>query len=293
MLTLLRRHLFAAIVILTVVSVLIFRRAGIDAELWDAYTYFGGALLLFAAEQFIPRDRSWNYVEKGKGFKYRNAALDLFFLFGVDPLSVAARLFVAVWLAGRIGRVIVAPRMSALPAVVQIVLLTLAADGLRYWIHRMQHRVSWLWRFHALHHMPSRLVAISASRTHPIDDLFTYVPETILFLLLGFSVEVVAGFYCFAWVIALISHANVDLEPNGCFARVLMHPRYHLAHHTLQGASSPTFNFAEITTLWDRLFGTFKNESLGNEFKAGVESEAPRSIGRELFGSFYLSVRRL
>jgi len=291
--TLLRQHLFVATVLATVAAVLIFQRCGMDAELWGAYTYLGGAALLFAAEQFIPRDRSWNYAGGGQGFRYKNAAVDLFFMFGVDPLSVAARLFVAVWIADRIGKLFSIPRVSSLPAVAQIVLLTVGADGLRYGIHRLQHRNAWLWRFHALHHMPVNLVAISASRTHPFDDLITYVPETILFLLLGFSISVVSGFYCVVWVIALISHANVDIAPDGWFARLLMHPRYHVAHHALQSGSEPTYNFAEITTLWDRVFRTFRNAPLAGDFKVGVTSKESRGLGRELFGSFYLSVRHL
>jgi sterol desaturase/sphingolipid hydroxylase (fatty acid hydroxylase superfamily) len=290
---LLRRYLFDVFVVLTVAAVLIFRRVGMDAELWGAYTYLGGAALLFIAEQFIPRDRSWNYADKGRPIRYKNAAVDLFFLFGVDPWSVTIRLFVALWVVGYMGHVLPIHKASSLPVLAQIALLTLVADFLRYWVHRLQHRIAWLWRFHALHHMPVSLTAISTSRTHPVDDLFTYVPETIFFLLLGFSVEVVSGFYCVVWVIALVSHANVDIAPNGWLARVLMHPRYHVLHHALQSGSEPTFNFAEITTLWDRLFGTFKSEPLPSDFKVGVMSPEPRSLGRELFGSLYLSVSRL
>jgi sterol desaturase/sphingolipid hydroxylase (fatty acid hydroxylase superfamily) len=199
----------------------------------------------FIAEQIIPRDKTWNYAGRGRRFRYRNATVDLIFLFGIDPWSVAIRLFVAIWVVGHIGNLLSIPTMSSLPVLMQIVLLTLFADGLRYWIHRLQHRTAWLWRFHALHHMPVNPVAVSTSRTHPFDDLITYMPETILFLLLGFSVDVVSGFYCVVWVIALISHANVDIAPGGWIAGILMHPRYHLAHHAQQSGEEPTFNFGE------------------------------------------------
>ena len=291
--TLLRQHLFVAMVVSAVAAVLIFRQVGIDAELWDAYTYFGGAALLFIAEQIIPRDKSWNYADTGRNFRYKNAIVDLIFLFSVDPWRVAARLFLAVWVIGHIGKVLSIPAMSSLPVLTQILLLTFVADGLRYWIHRLQHRTAWLWRFHALHHIPVNLIAVSTSRTHPFDDLITYVPETVLFLLLGFSVEVVSGFYCVVWVIALISHANVDIAPDGWIAGILMHPGYHLVHHILQSGAEPTFNFGEITTVWDRIFGTFRNVPLGNDFSVGVMSAEPRSLRRELFGSFYLPIRHL
>jgi len=280
-------------VVSTVAAVLIFRRVGIDAESWGAYTYFGAAALLFTAEQIIPRNASWNYAGRGRNFRYRNAIVDLIFLFGIDPCSVAVRLFVAIWVVGRIGKVLSIPTMSSLPVMAEIVLLTLVADGLRYCIHRLQHRTAWLWRFHALHHMPVNLVAVSTSRTHPFDDLIIYVPETILFLLLGFSVDVVSGFYCVVWVISLISHANVDIAPDGWIAGLLMHPRYHLVHHELQSGTERTFNFGEITTVWDRVFGTFRNAPLSKDFRVGVMSGEPRTLHRELLGSFYLPIHGL
>lgn len=288
-----RRHLFAALIIVTIASVLLFRWAGMDPELWGAYTYLGGGIVLFTAEQIIPRNGSWNYVEKGRKFKFRNAAIDLTFFLGIDSWSVAVRLFVAIWVVRHVGKILAMPSLSSVPVLVQIVGLTLLADGFRYAVHRLQHRTSWLWRFHALHHMPENLVAISASRTHPFDDLVTYVPETVAFLLLGFSPDAVSGFYCVVWVIALVSHANVDIAPDGWLSQIVMHPRFHLAHHELQSGSDPTYNFAEITTLWDRVFGTFRNAPLAEDFRVGVAAPEPRSLGRELFGSLYLPVNRL
>src|SRR5262249_46305085 len=74
----------------------------------------------------------------------------------------------AVWVVGHIGKVLSIHAMSSLPVLTQILLLTFVADGLRYWIHRLQHRTAWLWRFHALHHIPVNLIAVSTSRTHSL-----------------------------------------------------------------------------------------------------------------------------
>src|SRR5262245_39746061 len=64
--TLLRQNLFVAMVVSTVAAVLIFRRVGIHAESWDAYTYFGATALLFIAEQIIPRNASWLRRQRSK-----------------------------------------------------------------------------------------------------------------------------------------------------------------------------------------------------------------------------------
>jgi len=40
-------------------------------------------------------------------------------------------------------------------------------------------------------------------------------------------------------------------------------------------------------------YGTFRNVPLGNDFRVGVMSAEPRSLRRELSGSFYLPIRHL
>src|SRR5262245_43526603 len=52
----------------------------------------------------------------------------------------------------------------AWPLAVQALVLVVVADGLGYWQHRLEHRVAWLWRFHALHHDVERLHVIKSAR---------------------------------------------------------------------------------------------------------------------------------
>jgi sterol desaturase/sphingolipid hydroxylase (fatty acid hydroxylase superfamily) len=42
-----------------------------------------------------------------------------------------------------------------------------------YWGHRLQHRVGFLWRFHAVHHSSEHLDWLAAFREHPLDTLYT------------------------------------------------------------------------------------------------------------------------
>ena len=56
-----------------------------------------------------------------------------------------------------------------LPVAVQAVLMLLAADFLRYWLHRTFHTYTFMWRYHAVHHSPHRLYWLNVGRFHPIE----------------------------------------------------------------------------------------------------------------------------
>ena len=45
----------------------------------------------------------------------------------------------------------------------------LALDFLRYWLHRLHHRVPFFWQFHRVHHSSEHLNATSGLRMHAFD----------------------------------------------------------------------------------------------------------------------------
>src|SRR4029450_4616162 len=67
-------------------------------------------------------------------------------LLTLATLTPAAILFAWAQLAS------VRTTLAALPLVVQVPALLLAADFTQYWVHRAFHRSRWLWPFHAIHH---------------------------------------------------------------------------------------------------------------------------------------------
>ena len=168
----------------------------------------------------------------------------------------------------------------------------MVVDLVRYWIHRWMHQVPWLWRFHSMHHMPERLGAMSAARGNPIDDLIIYSPELIVLFALGFDRQVIFGLYSVIWVMTLIIHSNVEFTEAG-LSRVFQQQKYHLIHHAYNDGQSPTYNFSEILTLWDRVFGTFRNDPVGLDHRTGVVRDQPRGWFREFFGWTYLPIGRL
>ena len=129
------------------------------------------------------------------------------------------------------------------------------ADFFYYWMHRAQHRISWLWRFHSVHHSVTEMSAIN-SYHHVAEDLFQYVAVTVpLALLLG----VASGPVPWLLIVVLNSHtyfihssARVNIGP---LRYLFTDNRLHRIHHS-QEARHLNRNFATTTPLWDVVFGT-------------------------------------
>ncbi len=138
------------------------------------------------------------------------------------------------------------------------VLVFVAIDFAFYWFHRSAHVVNLLWGSHVVHHSSEDFNLSVGLRHSSIENLFSalfYLPLAFfgvpceMFLLC----YVLNLFYMF-WV-----HTElIDRLPRW-FEFVFSTPSHHREHH----ARDPKYidrNFGGTFILWDRLFGTFRQE---------------------------------
>jgi sterol desaturase/sphingolipid hydroxylase (fatty acid hydroxylase superfamily) len=144
-------------------------------------------------------------------------------------------------------------RMAALPFAVQFLAILLLTDLVQYWVHRLFHRVSWLWRFHELHHSTDAMDWLAGSRLHLVDVAVTRGLTYVPIYLFGFSEAALFAYVVFVSVQATFIHANVRWK-FGPLRWVLTTPQFHHWHH---GAEAIDKNFAVHLPLLDWLFGTF------------------------------------
>ena len=140
------------------------------------------------------------------------------------------------------------------PVVVQVCLMLLAADFLRYWLHRAFHRFAFMWRYHAVHHSPHRLYWLNVGRFHPIEKAVQFALDTLPFALLGVSTDVLAAYFVFYAVNGFFQHSNCDVRL-GPLNYVVSGPELHRWHHSELARESDT-NFGNNLIVWDLLFGT-------------------------------------
>ncbi|MBL7543322.1 MAG: sterol desaturase family protein [Bdellovibrionaceae bacterium] len=287
----LKNHLFLWLVLLVVGADTLLWYFKFSPGQWIEYTYNGAALILILFELLIPRNSSWNLITCN-GIKFRETIVEAFFFFWSGFFASTVTYAFSDWAADHIRSYLHITSQVSVHWIFQGLMIVFGIDLLRYWLHRWMHKNPFLWRFHALHHMPERLGTLTSTRTHPVDDFILYVPELIFLFTLGFDRVVVASLYSVIWVISLVKHSNIEF-PATVFSRHFQLPRYHLIHHNYQDDKSPTYNFSEVLTFWDKVFGTYKDHPIQTTHRVGVASEKPRSFLREFFGWLVLPVQRM
>lgn len=188
-----------------------------------------------------------------------------------NGLVLVALLYFGRWLDSVIPHPFRA-RVAAQPWWLQVVEVVFLSDLLIYWGHRLQHRVGFLWRFHAVHHSAEHLDWLAAHREHPLDTIYTVGLINLPALVLGFPLETIAGLIAFRGIWAIYIHSNVRL-PIGPLRMLIGAPELHHWHHDRDRSAG---NYANISPLMDVLFGTYRCPNHEPE-AFGLTEPGPRS----------------
>ncbi|HEY5926479.1 MAG TPA: sterol desaturase family protein [Kofleriaceae bacterium] len=130
-----------------------------------------------------------------------------------------------------------------------------ASELIIYWVHRLHHRVSFLWRWiHQLHHSAERVDVFGSAYFHPFEIIEGTVVGVVFFnVVLGLAPE--AALLAALWQAfnGVFQHANIRTPT--WLGYFVQRPEAHAIHHE-RGVHD--FNYANLP-VWDILFGTFRN----------------------------------
>lgn len=220
------------------------------AAAYVAVTLAAGAVTFF--EFVIPYDRAW----QPRWIEVKN---DLIFMVAIQMvLPQLLGLFVALTLLDTLEPVALPMAQlwpHALPVWLQVALLLLVAELLRYPLHVAAHNTKTLWRLHAVHHSPKKLYWLNVGRFHPVEKALQYTLDTLPFILVGVSAEVVALSFVFYAVNGFYQHSNVDVR-YGPLNYLVSGPELHRWHHSKQIDESNR-NYGNNLIVWDLVFGTW------------------------------------
>jgi sterol desaturase/sphingolipid hydroxylase (fatty acid hydroxylase superfamily) len=214
-----------------------------------------GLSLLFLFAVFRPLELAFP-AKPGQPVLRRAWAADLAFLLGQYLLwnglvfwcLVHFRAALTGWVPPDFARAV-----ASQPFWLQVLEVILLSDFFVYWGHRLQHRVEFLWRFHAVHHSAEHLDWLAAHREHPLDTIYTVTLINLPAFVLGFPLDALAGFIAFRGVWAVYIHSNVRL-PLGPLRVLLGAPELHHWHHARDRDAG---NYGNLCPLMDVLFGTY------------------------------------
>lgn len=249
-----------------------------------ALLFSSGLSFLFLCLVFRPLEMAYP-AKKHQQFFRREWTTDLCFFLGQYLLWGAAVLWVLTRFGGLLGTLVPATlreSVASQPWWLQAVEVMLLSDLFVYWGHRFQHRVGFLWRFHAIHHSAEHLDWLAAHREHPIDTVYTMGLINLPVFILGFPIETLAGLIAFRGIWAIYIHSNVRLPLPGWMRVVIGAPELHHWHHDRERDAG---NYANLSPLMDWIFGTYRCPDHEPE-SFGIREPIPRSYLGQMIHPF-------
>lgn len=135
----------------------------------------------------------------------------------------------------------------------------IALDFSGYWVHRIAHKVNFFWNNHIIHHSSEDFNLACALR----QSISVYVRIFTVFLLpaalLGVPPQVI-GIVAPLHLFAQFWYHTRHIGRMGFLEKIIVTPSHHRVHHAI----NPEYidkNFGQILIIWDKWFGTFKEES--------------------------------
>jgi len=173
------------------------------------------------------------------------------------------------------------------PSFLTFLLLFVLADFCMYINHFAQHKLRWFWAVHVTHHSSEHMNLSTALRQNFLNALNgNWILMWLPLALIGFDKD---------WILIAIE-ANLFYQffmhteavgRLGWFEKVFNTPSHHRVHH----GSNPQQidrNFGGVLIIWDKLFGTFRDESEAGEIKYGVTRMPEKPLN-----PFYIQVYEL
>jgi len=137
------------------------------------------------------------------------------------------------------------------PGWLLIPLTVVAMDGANWLAHYADHKLGFLWRFHALHHSQEELSVLTSFRAHPLMHttgfILAAIPVVVLMPTRAIAPVVITIYVC----VGTLQHANLRWT-FGPVGRVVVSPAYHRLHHA---TDIQRLNLGVVLTIWDVLAG--------------------------------------
>jgi sterol desaturase/sphingolipid hydroxylase (fatty acid hydroxylase superfamily) len=138
----------------------------------------------------------------------------------------------------------------------------LLLDLIRYLVHRCEHAVPFLWRFHALHHSDPDVDVTTSVRHHPVEYLFASAAYWVAVIVLDIPAIVVLSHGLAVFGTSAVQHGNIRLPERleRYLQPVLITTDLHRVHHSVVFEQANA-NYGSVFSIWDRLFGTYTSLS--------------------------------
>lgn len=240
---------YPAVLTASMVLAVALLRQGLMAELVSVAAFLFALATVFALERLMPRSRPPSTRTMLSDSVYLVMAA------GVQRVVVGVLSTVWLGLTVRLGSL--AAPSGDVPLAERVLAgasALLLADLAKYWLHRISHERPGWWRFHAAHHAPRSVYSLNGVRIHPVNLAWNLAADTLAALALGLDGATLALVASFRGVVAVLQHADLELNQRG-LNWVFSTPDLHRFHHSTTLGEGNT-NYGSTFIVWDVVFGT-------------------------------------
>ncbi len=200
-----------------------------------------------------------------------------FFLFSLIIYNAASDVVVNLFndFLGLFGVTnLAAVEVNTWPVWAQLATLFVVRDFIQWNIHRLLHRVPFLWEFHKVHHSVEQLGFAAHLRFHWMENVVYRVLEYIPLAMIGFGIDDFFIVHIFTLAVGHFNHSNFKL-PLGPLGYLLNNPQMHVWHHARRWPEGHPYgvNFGLTLSLWDYLFGTASIPYDGRDLELGFPGD--------------------
>lgn len=203
------------------------------------------------------------------GHGLRNVAL------GVLNAALTAAVFVGIWWAVAAW----AERQGfglfhalAWPTAIEWLLALLLLDAWTYLLHRLMHRLPFLWRFHRVHHSDPHMDVTTANRFHTGEIVIAYTLRVPLIVIFGLAVPQIVLYEILMFAVVQFHHANVGVSAkwDRLLRIFIVSPVMHKIHHSRWRPETDS-NYASLLSVWDRIFHSFRMNDRPESIRLGLD----------------------
>ena len=206
-----------------------------------------------------------------------------FLTIGYTSLTTGAEKGLSSWLTN-LSNIIFPIDLNIFQLTIIFIISTLFVELINYLRHWILHNIGLFWDLHEFHHSATEMTILSRMRVAPIESIFLdflLIPFPIFFgLLISKSLATGSTLLLSMQIVHttlnifsdVFGHSSLKIIYPKPISYFIMSPSCHWLHHS----SNPKHyncNFGATYTLWDRVFGTYLDEThIENIYGFGVEN---------------------
>lgn len=174
------------------------------------------------------------------------------FLLPVLPVSMAIMMEAKGW--GILNN-------FSLPGWVKVLAALVILDLVIYLQHLFFHYQPLLWRLHRMHHTDLDIDVTTGNRFHPLEIIISMLIKLSTVAMIGAPAASVVIFEIILNAASQFNHGNIKipLQFDRWLRFILVTPDMHRVHHSVI-PSETNSNYGFNIPLWDRLFGTYRDQ---------------------------------